>query len=309
MSAANVDRPQPPSGSPTQSLTHPDALKAAIAADPVAANPLVVQAAGGAPAEQMVLTPHGKRPISQVHQIPEGGRVAHVGDEIHLIDANNNVIHKATPGNSKPRVPEASGWITYASWYYNGAPPIQDFITTWTVPPNPATNNGQTLFLFNSIEPASFNAIVQPVLQWGGSAAGGGAYWGIASWYLVGSQVYHTAVTPVSVGQSLEGVINLTSYSGSSFNYTTYFVGIGASFLNVTNAAQLVWATLTLESYGVAQVSNYPAGNTVFNNVYLWLQNNTYPSLTWSVVNDLTDGLYTTVNRNGPYNAEVTISY
>lgn len=315
---SNVDRPtppelsesQPPSSSPTSSLAHSEALKAAIDAAPERAGTLVVQGGEGALAEETVLTPFGRRPISKVHRIPVGGRLAHVGKEIHLIDANDDVIHRAHPGDSIPRVPQASGWITYASWYYNKtSPPIKDFITTWTVPPNPATNHGQTLFLFNSIEPASFNAIIQPVLQWGPSYAGGGPHWSVASWYLVGSSTYVTSLTNVSVGASLEGVIDLTSYSGTSFNYRSYFAYIGNSLLTVTNAAELQWATETLESYGVTQNSDYPKGSTPFDSIYLWLNDNTYPSLSWSTVNDVTDGLSTTVEKNGPYNGEVTVHY
>ena len=315
-STANVTRPTPPklsgsqpaASSVTPSHSHKEALKAAFGAAP--AQTLVAQGGEGARPEEMVLTPVGMRPISKVHRIPEGGRLAHVGNELHLIDANDNVIHKAVPGHSVPRVPEKSKWITYASWYDNSTPPpIKDFITTWTVPPNPATNDGQTIFLFNSIEPASFNDILQPVLQWGPSYAGGGAHWSVASWYLVGSAVYVTSLTNVSVGRSLEGVINLTSYSGTSFNYTCYFVGIQASYLVVTGAAELVWATETLEPYGVTKSSDYPSGRTPFSSIYLWRADNTYPPLSWSVVNDIADGLSTTVNVNGPYNGEVTIKY
>jgi hypothetical protein len=285
-------------------------LKAAIATAGESAQTLVAQGGEGALAEEKVLTPGGMRPISQVHRIPEGGRLAHVGKELHLIDADGNVIHKTVPGDSVPHVPEQSGWITYANWFDNSTPPpIKDFISTWPVPPNPVTNDGQTIFLFNAIEPASFNAILQPVLQWGPSYAGGGAYWTVASWYLVGSAVYVTSLTKVNVGQSLEGVINYTGQSGTSFNYTCYFVGIGASFLTVTGAAELVWATETLESYSVTKSSDYPSGSTPFTSIYLWRTDNTYPPLSWSTVNDIADGLSTTVNVNGPYNGKVTVNY
>jgi len=315
---SKVDKPTPPelSGSQpspssvTPSLTRLEALKAVIATAPERAGTLVVQGGEGAPHEERVLTPCGMRPISKVHRIPPGGRLAHVGREVHIIDAESNVIHKTVPGDSVARLPEARGWITDASWYYNKSlPPIQDFITTWTVPPNPATHNNQTIFLFNSIEPASFNAIVQPVLQWGPSYVGGGAYWSIASWYLVGSTTYVTSLTKVNVGDSLTGVIDLTSYSGTSFNYRCYFAYFGNSLLQVTGASELLWATETLESYGVTQSSDYPAGTTLFHSIYLWLKDNTYPSLSWSIVNDLTDGLSTTVNVNGPYDGKVTIHY
>ena len=113
-STADVGRPTPPKlsgsqptpSSATPSLSHQEALKAAIAER---AQTPVVQEGEGAPPEEMVLTPVGMRPISNVHRIPEGGRLAHVGNEVHLIDANGNVIHKVVPGDSMPRVPEQSG--------------------------------------------------------------------------------------------------------------------------------------------------------------------------------------------------------
>src|SRR5271170_5945542 len=143
--------------------------------------------------EEMVLTPGGLHPKSQVHTVPFGGRVHHTDDEVQLIDKDGNILHREPRpkslevGAHDPPKPMASGWITYANWYNNTGDPICSFDTTWTVPPAPTTNNGQTIFLFNSIEPGTYNAILQPVLQWGPSYAGGGAFWTVASWYLVGS--------------------------------------------------------------------------------------------------------------------------
>jgi len=80
-----------------------------IAADPARVQPLVVQGEGGASTEETVLTPFGKRHISNVHRVPEGARIAHVGNEIHVIDEKDNVIDRAIPGDSIPRLPESSG--------------------------------------------------------------------------------------------------------------------------------------------------------------------------------------------------------
>ncbi|KAF8305911.1 hypothetical protein DL93DRAFT_2089123 [Clavulina sp. PMI_390] len=115
----------------------------------------------------MVVTPVGLRSASEVHEVPAGGSIKHVGNETHLINAAGKVIHIAqntAPAPTSKRF--ETGWTAYTSWYNtesNG--PINNFVTSWTVPPAPQTNNGQTVFLFNSIEPAAFNAILQPVLQ------------------------------------------------------------------------------------------------------------------------------------------------
>jgi len=264
----------------------------------------------GTQSEETVLTPAGKRPISKVHSIPKGGRLAHVGDEIHLLDANDNVIFKAVPGTSKTRDPDESGWVTYAYWIYDDSVPIDTFLTTWVVPPNPITDNGQTIFLFNSIEPSGGNAILQPVLQWGPSALGGGSYWSIASWYLIGDEVaFATSLTEVSVGDSLEGAIKLTSYSGTSFDYKSSFAGISDSLLTVTGASELVYVTETLEAYSVTGSSDYPTGSTPFTDINLFLTDSTFPSLSWTTHDDATDGLTTTVDVDGSQDGQVTVHY
>ena len=251
----------------------------------------------------------------QTQRFP-GGQVVHVGDEIHILDGAGKPVHVAKNDGTKVRgtpvgdavEPEKSGWVAYASWYNTGSSPISSFTTTWSVPPVPATYHNQTVFLFNSIEPASGNAILQPVLQYGPSAAGGGAYWTVASWYLVGSNTYHTSLVRVSVGQSLDGVITLTGSSGGKYNYVTSFTNVAGTTLTATGADQLVWATETLESYAVTSPSDYPHGSTVFSSINLKTSSGT-PYVTWTAVSDIPDGLITTVNVQGATNAKVTIKY
>jgi hypothetical protein len=76
--------------------------------------------------------------------------------------------------------PTINGWVEATQW--DDKNQNVDFIDgDWTVPSNPATNGG-TIFFFNGIEPSVQTYILQPVLQYGSSAAGGGNYWAIASW-------------------------------------------------------------------------------------------------------------------------------
>ncbi|KAF8319993.1 hypothetical protein DL93DRAFT_1920478 [Clavulina sp. PMI_390] len=269
-------------------------------------------------ARSTVLTPFGHYAAENVHEVPAGGSVAHVGSDIHLLDAQGTVLHVAAFDNTKTvRAPKktsrdvdpfVTGWTAYADWYNTGAP-INAFTTTWAVPSTPAVNSGQTVFLFNSIEPASGSAILQPVLQWGGSAAGGGAYWAIATWYVTGSNAYYTTPYSVSVGQTLVGIINLSSSSGSSYNYLSEFSNIpAAGALSLTGSAELVWATETLEAYGITQNGNYPAGATSFYNINLSTTSGT-PSVSWSTTSDTSDGVIATVSVGGATNAIITINY
>ncbi|KAJ6553693.1 hypothetical protein DFH09DRAFT_1318716 [Mycena vulgaris] len=261
-----------------------------------------------APTAEMVLTPGGFRANTDIHEIPAGGSLRHVGSEVHVLAANGTVMKAITTTPTKVKAavaPLATGWVAYASWLNTGSSPISSFTTTWKVPAVPAANHGQTVFLFNSIEPNSGNAILQPVLQFGPSAAGGGSFWA----YLVGSSTFFTSPVRTSAGATLNGIITLTSSSGTSFNYNSQFTNIAGTSLAVTGAAQLTWATETLEAYGVTTTSDYPTGSTVFSGINLKLASGATPAVTWSHVSDTADGLTTTINTNGGTNAQVTIAY
>src|ERR1700735_749232 len=127
-----------------------------------------------------------------------------------------------------------SGWITYAYWNNSTGKPITSFRTNWVVPPVPATDSGQTIFLFNGIQNSTM--IYQPVLQWGPSAAGGGNYWAVASWYAdgQGGKSFYSSLVRVNPGQVLVGVMNETKQSGTNFNYNCQFTGIVNTSLDTT---------------------------------------------------------------------------
>jgi len=270
--------------------------------------------ARAAPTPAKVLVPGaGYRLASNVHEIPAGGSIAHVADKIHVLDATGTVVHVATKGAptkvKSAATPEETGWVSYASWLNTGSSPISSFTTTWTVPAVPKTNHDQTVFLFNSIELNAGDAIIQPVLQYGPSAAGGGAFWAVASWYLDSENTFFTTPVRTSAGATLDGLITLTSSSGSSFNYVTSFSNIAGTSLTVTGADELTWATETLEAYAVTEASDYPAGSTKFSNINLKLESGATPSVSWDHVNDSADGISTAINTNGATNAAITITY
>lgn len=238
-----------------------------------------------------------------------------------MVDAAGKVLHVAQNTGAKIRAPSPSaassdieplqtGWVAYADWYNTLSSPISSFKTTWDVPKEPGTKtDGQTIFLFNSIEPANGDAILQPVLQWGPSAAGGGTYWAVATWYLVGSDVYHTTPVKVSVGKELHGRILLKSSSGSKYDYQAEFTNIDDTSLKATGSAELVWATETLEVYGMKKKSDYPDSKTVFEDIALETKSDSSPSVKWSAVSDSDDGVTATINTQGSKSAKVTINY
>ncbi|KAJ6478902.1 hypothetical protein C8R45DRAFT_1156211 [Mycena sanguinolenta] len=265
-----------------------------------------------APATTQILTPKGYRSASNAVEVPAGGKIVHIDEtSLHVLDSKGAVVHvasKAATTNSSAVTPEASGWIAYASYFNNGAP-IGSFQATWSVPPAPANFDGQTLFLFNSIEPGTFDAIMQPVLQYGGSAAGGSEYWAVANWYLYGDNTYYTTPVQVSPGQQLVGEVGLVGTDGNSYDYISAFTNLNVPSLTVDGGEQLQWATITLETYSTTSSSDYPTGSTVFSGINLELTSGEFPSINWDVQSDPADGITATVNVEGSTSAVVTITY
>ncbi|KAK6966617.1 hypothetical protein R3P38DRAFT_3414148 [Favolaschia claudopus] len=260
----------------------------------------------------MILTPAGYRPATTVHEIPADATLAHVNSEIHVVSLNGTVLKKvaaATPVNEADS-PFQSGWVAYASWLNRGPSPISSFTTTWT-----------TIFLFNAIQPNASSTILQPVLQYGPSAAGGGSFWAVASWYVNYPNTFFTTPVRTSPGATLNGIITLTSSSNSSssnltsnsssstFSYNSQFTNIPGTSLNISGAAELTWATETLEVYGVTAKSDYPAGSTVFSGINLELADGNTPNISWVKEDDTADGVSATVNTDGATNARITVNY
>ncbi|KAF8312366.1 hypothetical protein DL93DRAFT_2229090 [Clavulina sp. PMI_390] len=276
-------------------------------------------AAVAAPTAPQALTPFGHLSTTQVHEVPEGASVHHVGDEVHIVNPEGAILHKATPnGNFTRATPSPAagglqnGWIAYAYWLSNSIWPINYFDTTWTVPPLPQRpNDGQTLFLFNALEPAVNGhwggAILQPVLQYGVSAAGGGPYWSIANWYGSNGVYWHTPLIKVAPGRVLTGVMTLTGTTANGWNYNSFFNGIGGKMI-VYNSRELRWASETLEAYGLKSVLDFPKGSTTLGNLHLRTVAG-YPGVTWTTVSTPVDTTSAKVLRQGSNGGSIQIIY
>ena len=205
-----------------------------------------------------------------------------------------------------------SGWIAYSFWNNGTGTPLSTFRTTWRVPLAPATQSNQTIFLFNGIQNYGANyGILQPVLQWGSSAAGGGAFWSVASWYVTSSgQAFHTQLVRVNPGDVLVGVMTLTGQSGSAFNYSCEFQDIAGTSLPVQNIAELLWCNETLEAYQISQCSDYPATKRTDFSAINILTGSVTPTVNWTPVNRVTDcGQQAVVVSNSATAGEVDINY
>jgi acylphosphatase len=277
-------------------------------------------------AEDQVLTPGGYRHKSLIHKIEPGHILDAANDNLRAMHSSGfevadfGVLKRRPSGQPlmpanvalHPNVIPAlgSGWITYASWTNNTGHPVSRFATTWVVPPAPATDHGQTIFLFNGIQNSTM--IYQPVLQWGSSAAGGGSYWSVASWYVdgQGGVAFHTNLVQVNPGAVLVGVMRQTGQSGNRFSYSCEFVGIANTTLPISNVEELTWNIETLEAYGVQQCSDYPDANfTAFSGIDLQTSAGR-PALNWTPSNAITDcGQNARVVSNANPGGEVDLYY
>lgn len=202
------------------------------------------------------------------------------------------------------------GWIAYAGWTNSTGTPISRFATTWVVPPEPLTRGAQTIFLFNGIQNSTM--IYQPVLQWGPSAAGGGPFWAVASWYADGQtgHSFHSKLVKVNVGDTLVGVMTLSSHTGANFNYNCEFVGIANTGLPIQNVEELTWCNETLEAYDVNLSTDYPDTlKTAMRDIEIKV-GSSEATIHWSANNAVTDvGQHTVVVSNASPGGEVDLWY
>lgn len=237
--------------------------------------------------DELVLTPGGWRSKSKVHYVKSGHHVEVQDKKLKIVETTTGNVIKdiidlsKIPNESRIKTevkkgisgtaPITNGWIANAEWTNDNGVPISYFGTSWIVPPAPSNEDNQTIFLFNGIQQnPSGPFILQPVLQWGPSFAGGGNYWCIANWYVdgQGGVALFSDLVQVNTGDIVTGTMTLTGQSGTSFNYLSSFDGYPTTNLTVNNIEELKWANITLECYNINNCDDYPnAQFTEFDNI------------------------------------------
>jgi hypothetical protein len=252
-----------------------------------------------------VITPGGVRARALVHEIRSGTTLDGAGGLHRMLHASGEVLadfgHIERKRSGGPLMPSnvvhpvtiapalGSGWITNTGWTNGTGTPVSRFATTWVVPPQPSSQSGQLVYLFNGIQNSTM--IYQPVLQWGSNGAFGGNYWCVASWYAdgQGGQAFHSPPVNVNVGDTLVGVMTLTGQSPQGFSYDCIFQGIAGSDLTITNVQELTWCAETLEAYGITRCSDYPNTSKTAMRAIEIETGSSHPTINWTVSNDVTD--------------------
>jgi len=273
---------------------------------------------------ELVVTPFGERPSECVHEVFEN-EVASFDDEdqmfrIRRLTYVNGVetyeirlelppCHDTVPHRIQDRVfADPNGWAAYTLWLTTT--PMDWFGGYWTIPSNPVQAGLQTLFLFTGFQNAyASNAraaasIIQPVLQWGSSAAGGSKYWAISSWFVGGSHATFSELKgPLNSGDIIIG--NMTLASSGLWTITTTDATMGiTTTLSVATAESEIDAFVTLEVYGISTCSDYPNGVDTFTQLYLEA-NGQHVTPVWSTQTE--PGCEEAVTVNSP--SSVTIQF
>lgn len=268
------------------------------------------------------MTPAGPVSKLRAHFVPEGARVEHSEEAIHIISSGGSIIHTApTAKNTRRDSAEifsrayTDGYAAYSYWGPNpNTSVIANFSTSWIVPDVPAKADGQLLYVFNALVPTSLDTILQPVLQFGVSSAGGGSYWAVGSWYVNGPEVYYSTLYPVSPGQAISGVMTLQGNKTSStgkvqYSYNSVFSGIASTSMTINSNELLTYAYEALEIYTTSGATDLPTGKTTLKSINIVDQNGQHPTVNWTPVSNTAEGFGVTVVTNGANNGEIDLVY
>ncbi|MGD0711818.1 MAG: T9SS type A sorting domain-containing protein [Bacteroidales bacterium] len=279
------------------------------------------------PLDEMVFTPAGQVAKSKAHFV-DGKHHLNIKDGlVQVIDTKTGAVSQEFDNNAisnlNSKITAAdtdNGWVTDAMWHHTGSTPITYFNTNWIVPNPPATSSYQTIFLFNAVVDTLHGStgtyyILQPVLQWGQSSAGGGNYWSITNWCVCLTNwnvtaVYYGSLIPVSPGTNLQGLITLTSDTGSAFNYNSAFTEYPDSALQVNHLKRADWAYETLEVYNLIGCNEYPSDTVIKMTDIEIKTDSVYPSLSWIPQNLIYEyGQHTNIVSNSSSGGEVDIYF
>jgi len=200
------------------------------------------------------LVPGGYAHRSCIHAAPAAGAVA---------EACAHPFLRAGAGEG-----HGAAWKAWAqvSGPSGGAGNLTALNSSWAVPGAPQVDAGQTLFWWNGAEPLDTSAVLQPVLQWGASAAGGGSFWAISSWYVSAAHGSHySPLVRVAAGDVVLGSVARLA-DGQTWAVAARAAQGGAPSALTFKPAPGAWPTAfhVLEAYGVSDTCDlYPACGAV----------------------------------------------
>lgn len=257
-------------------------------------------------------TPFGVSSKSNIHYISNNQIVFNDEEGILIKELNSNSTIKRVQYSKSltKNIFLTNGWSTYAvGQSFDAYPSNPTFFEVTFVVPSAPKNNNQLIYIFNGLGTivTGIAHIVQPVLQWGASPAGGGNYWAICNWYVNNNQFFHDSLMRVNPGDTLRGLIELTSISNGNYNYRSSFIGFNTG-LQVNNLPELKSLYITLETY-YADCNDLPIDEKIrFSDIRVKTQLD-HPNILWHSLNNNTCGQYTTIVDKNSLGGEIHINF
>jgi hypothetical protein len=226
-------------------------------------------------ADDYRVTPGGLAHKSCVRELAANERVTADGRIVRTDGSTEQIPQCAFPRldlktfepiHGDARALMASNWIEAAYW--RSPRPLGSLAAEWFVPPAPKTYLGGTVYLFPGSQPSSFPAILQPVLQWGESFAGGGQYWSIAGYFCCPSGwTFNSPLITVNPGARIIGVMTSTC-ADSTCDWTVSAIDNTTGASTTLTASAVPWdfhfhAGGVLEAYNLEGCDEYPPNHAV----------------------------------------------
>lgn len=243
-----------------------------------------------------VETPVGRFHESCVHEVPDGAEVDANGAIVlggtvlrapsacafERLRVKPQPIARVTSGEENvARLSSAlglDGWVSRVEAYANNlgvSPPRFNGIESMmTVPPTPTVQLYQLIYLFVSLVPTDGEAILQPVLQWGGASTGN--KWTAAAWYLDrAGNVYNSTRVNISAGENIKGSIRdvRNSCVGTDCSWQIKLWRGNTVITSLTVSSSEAYARAhkaVFEAYDLTGCRQLPSGPAYFMNTKLF---------------------------------------
>jgi hypothetical protein len=253
---------------------------AAACADPTGMSHAHATATAAGDQSDLVMTPAGLLHRSCVHEVANGASISKTGV---VTNADGSVYTlppclfetRANPFRIETSSPTDSSYIEEGSVAATGTNGYSEITANWPVPPAPlaAYAGTQVYFAFPALQ-SNTPFIVQPVLQYGASAAGSGNLWLAASWHCPSSgSCNHTSGYKVTSGHTMHGSVVASNCSNGDCTWTItsedMTSGIQTSLTVVdSNNYQLALGG-AVEVYGLTSCDQFPANGVSFSSISL----------------------------------------
>lgn len=244
--------------------------------------------------EEVVPTPYGPMARKCITKVAPGSIIGTDGAVTTATGARVLPIKCPLPARapsaaptSAAEGPETNGWvIARASHVPSWA---RAMTAQFLVPSSPVIGDDQTIFFFPGFENEERSAIVQSVLQWGPSAAGGGQHWSIASWMVGPRGTYVSPVLDAYRGDLIGAFIrgdNCSETGQCSWRVSTAVNGVSVSlYLARGDVPRMVWAIGgALEAYRMNMCRELPGngGRVSFGRIKVYDRTLTEWGMSWT---------------------------